>query len=82
LLPGHGLKGHRCDIEKLPLYVEEAGAKMAFAVLIDENRYHYSRMTACRLPEGTSWIEWEAKTPDGFDTAIMVSRFPFLEYRA
>jgi hypothetical protein len=77
LLPGHGLKGFRCDIERIPYYVQEAGAEVAYAVVVDENRYHSSRMTEKQIPVGTSWIKWGAKTPDGLNTAIMVSRFPF-----
>jgi hypothetical protein len=56
LLPGHGLKNHRCDIERLPFYVEEVGAQVAYAVFID--------------------VKWGPKAPDGFKTAVMVSRFP------
>lgn len=77
LLPGHGLKGHLCDIEKIPFYVNEAGAEVGYAVFIDENSYHYSRLEDGRLPKGTRWIQWRAKTSDGFDTAIMVTRVPF-----
>ncbi len=76
LLPGHGLKGHRCDIERIPYYVQEVGAEIAYAVLVDENSYHFSRMSKEQIPGGTSWIKWGAKTPEGFDTAIMISRFP------
>ena len=56
LLPGHGLKGHFCDIEKISRYVEECGAEDAYAVFVDENSYHYSQMDVRRLPESTSWI--------------------------
>lgn len=76
LLPGHGLKGHRCDIERIPYYVHEVGAEVAYAVLIDEDSYHCSRMANLVLPLGTNWIRWGAKTSDGFDTAVMLSRFP------
>jgi len=51
LLPGHGLKGHRCDIERIPHYVEEAGVEVAYAVLVDENSYHYSRMDKRTAPK-------------------------------
>jgi hypothetical protein len=78
LLPDHGLKDHRCDIEKARLYVDQGRVQTAYAVLVDENSYHYGLMKSQQLtlPEGVSWIEWGAKTPDGFDTAIMIYRYP------
>jgi hypothetical protein len=78
LLPGHGIKDHLCDIEKARLYVHDGGVEIAYAVLIDENSYHYGLMknASLTLPDGVTWIEWGAKTPDGFDTAIMIYRYP------
>jgi hypothetical protein len=76
LLPGHGLTDWVCDIERLPMYVQEVGAEVSYAAFIDEDSFHHSGRDDVHLPGGTSWIKWGPKTPEGFKTAVMVSRFP------
>jgi len=77
LLPGHGVAGHLCDIEKVRMYVAEGRVPVAYAVLVDENSYHYGLMKReqLSLPEGVSWVEWGARSPDSFETAIMIYRY-------
>jgi len=76
LLPGHGLKQHRCDIERLPYYVRDCGATLAYAIMVDEDSYHRSRMDGSQIPNGTRWIEWRKTTAPSFNTAVMLSRYP------
>jgi hypothetical protein len=79
LLPGHGLKDHHCDIERLPLYVEKVGAEVAYAVFIDEDSHHHASFDSSQLPVGTSWIVWTPKARDGFKTAVMLAQFPAVD---
>lgn len=65
-----GSVGH--DIRRIRQFVENSGARVAYALFVDEGGYFRHRDP---FP-GSRWIDWGQRTPEGHSVSILWSRWP------
>ncbi|MGO9922090.1 MAG: hypothetical protein ACLQIB_46260 [Isosphaeraceae bacterium] len=66
----------RPDFLKLQKSVEEGQIDVGYAVFIDEGSCHVGTVDEAGFPYGARWTRWGVRTPSGFDTSILMARFP------
>lgn len=72
-----GPEGVAHDVERIRRFVGEGKAKVAYAVFVDEGGYFRHR----EPHQGSRWIDWEARTPEGHKVAILWSRWPAVDLK-
>jgi len=67
-----GADGVAKDMGRIRMFVDEGGASVAFALLIDEGRHFRHRP----VPPGSWWVDWDAPAPGGSAPSVLWSRWP------
>jgi hypothetical protein len=66
----------RPDFLKLEKCVEEGLIDVGYAVFVDEGSCHHGTVDEDTFPYGAKWTRWGVRTPGGYNTSILMARFP------
>ncbi len=71
--PVVGFESALKDVQRIRQFVEAGSAEVAYAVFVDEGTFFWRR----EVETGSQWVEWPTATPEGRQTSVLWSRWPW-----